>query len=174
MNVVTKPLLPGIERVAVMGLASVEDGEAVPVRDCSSVQGVSTGTVVIGVVKVITGTVVLPARVLVRVMVLRGVIVIVLVVFVLELRDAVIGETRVLGVGYSVSTIVSEMTSVMVTSVSLGVAVPVRLPEPKEPLLVGDGVGGRVPLLAVTGDSEVDDGLYGAVPDGPTIGWLQL
>jgi len=62
----------------------------------------------------------------------------------------------------------------MVTSVSLGVAVPVRLPEPNEPVLVGDGVAGKELLLAVIGEIEVDDGKCGAVPDGPTMGWLQL
>jgi len=124
----------GREKLAVAGLASVEDGGvAVPLRLSSSVQdSVVYGVIMTGVVSVMAGAVVLPARVSVRVMVLSGVIVKVWVVLaiMLEFNEAVTGETRVLGVaeGVSVSTIVSEMTSVTVTSVSVGVAVPVRFP----------------------------------------------
>jgi len=55
------------------------------------------GVVRIGVVSVITAVEVLPASVLVRVMVLRGVMVMVLVVFIVELKDAVMGETTSVG-----------------------------------------------------------------------------
>ena len=90
----------GREKLAVTGLASVEDG-GVPLRLSSSVQdSVVYGAIVTGVVSVMTGAVVLPARVLVRVMVLSGVMVRVWVVLaiMLELNEAVTGETRVLGV----------------------------------------------------------------------------